>query len=192
MRTQSLALIAALAIGSFVSSPAGAVPVLTGSTVSAQGFSPNLLTPFSPPTAPVVVGAGVEIPAGTITPGRGFGFDIFPTQIEYFAGENIHYGDAGPGGFNGFVLTFAGAPTITGVTLNGLTNLIPVGFSSTGNTVTLNYNNQIVALDSITVLDVHFASAGVPEPATWMMLLAGFGLLGFAMRRRPVTKGVAA
>ncbi|PZO87467.1 MAG: hypothetical protein DI623_14690 [Sphingomonas sanxanigenens] len=31
--------------------------------------------------------------------------------------------------------------------------------------------------------------AGVPEPATWAMLVAGFGLTGFAMRRR--TKRVA-
>ena len=28
-------------------------------------------------------------------------------------------------------------------------------------------------------------SAPVPEPATWAMMLAGFGALGFAMRRHP-------
>lgn len=27
---------------------------------------------------------------------------------------------------------------------------------------------------------------GVPEPATWAMMLVGFGALGFAMRRRPI------
>jgi len=27
-------------------------------------------------------------------------------------------------------------------------------------------------------------SAGVPEPATWAMMLLGFGAIGFAMRRR--------
>jgi PEP-CTERM motif len=31
---------------------------------------------------------------------------------------------------------------------------------------------------------VSFASAAVPEPASWMMLLAGFGAVGFAMRTR--------
>jgi hypothetical protein len=28
------------------------------------------------------------------------------------------------------------------------------------------------------------AAAGVPEPASWAMLIAGFGLVGAAMRRR--------
>ncbi|QXQ08680.1 PEPxxWA-CTERM sorting domain-containing protein [Sphingosinicellaceae bacterium] len=31
-----------------------------------------------------------------------------------------------------------------------------------------------------------FEVAGVPEPATWAMLIIGFGLVGSAMRRRPV------
>nr|WP_240047570.1 PEPxxWA-CTERM sorting domain-containing protein [Sphingomonas panacisoli] len=29
------------------------------------------------------------------------------------------------------------------------------------------------------------AAGAVPEPATWAMMLAGFGAIGFAMRRRP-------
>jgi hypothetical protein len=35
------------------------------------------------------------------------------------------------------------------------------------------------------------AAAAVPEPQTWMMLLAGFGMVGFAVRRRQ-TQVVAA
>ena len=30
-----------------------------------------------------------------------------------------------------------------------------------------------------------FATTAVPEPATWAMLLLGFGMIGFAMRKRP-------
>lgn len=182
MRTQSFGPIAALVIGSFVSSPAGAVISLTGSTVSAQGFYPDLGTSFSPPTAPVVVGAGIEIPGGAITPGRGFGFDVFSSQIEYFAGENVVYGDGGLGAFNGFVLTFAGAPTITNVTLNPATTLTPVAFSWTGNTVTLNYNGLLVSTSSITLLDVSDGGTTVPEPASIAVL--GMGLLGMAGLRR--------
>jgi len=29
-----------------------------------------------------------------------------------------------------------------------------------------------------------FAAGGVPEPATWMMLILGFGAIGFGMRRK--------
>lgn len=36
------------------------------------------------------------------------------------------------------------------------------------------------------------AQPGVPEPATWAMLISGFGLVGFAMRRRRGVASVAA
>jgi hypothetical protein len=32
----------------------------------------------------------------------------------------------------------------------------------------------------------------VPEPATWAMMIAGFGLVGGAMRRRPAAEKLAA
>ncbi|WP_255602578.1 FxDxF family PEP-CTERM protein [Polymorphobacter megasporae] len=31
------------------------------------------------------------------------------------------------------------------------------------------------------------ATAAVPEPASWALMLAGFGMVGFAARRRTVT-----
>lgn len=34
-------------------------------------------------------------------------------------------------------------------------------------------------------------ASAVPEPATWAMLLAGFGMVGYGMRRRRVTFGPA-
>jgi len=33
---------------------------------------------------------------------------------------------------------------------------------------------------------------GVPEPSTWAMMLAGFGLVGYGLRRRPAQRRVAA
>jgi choice-of-anchor C domain-containing protein len=43
-----------------------------------------------------------------------------------------------------------------------------------------------VALDNVAV------NAVVPEPATWAMLIAGFGFVGAALRRRPTTARVHA
>lgn len=35
--------------------------------------------------------------------------------------------------------------------------------------------------------EIDNVALGVPEAATWMMMIAGFGMMGFAMRRRPRT-----
>lgn len=58
--------------------------------------------------------------------------------------------------------------------------------SGTWNTFDIPYNRNPADVSHI----MFFGDpAGVPEPATWAMLVAGFGLTGFAMRRR--TKRVA-
>lgn len=44
-----------------------------------------------------------------------------------------------------------------------------------------------VPVDTITVN----VGGGVPEPATWAMMLLGFGGIGFAVRRRALTRSVA-
>ena len=45
--------------------------------------------------------------------------------------------------------------------------------------------NSGVAMGGVNPSDLGLGNAGaVPEPATWAMLIAGFGLVGAAMRRR--------
>ena len=39
--------------------------------------------------------------------------------------------------------------------------------------------------------DIDSKMAGLPEPATWLMLLAGFGAIGAAARRRKVSYSFA-
>ena len=41
-----------------------------------------------------------------------------------------------------------------------------------------------LALDDLTLTATTGATAAVPEPATWAMMIAGFGLMGGALRRR--------
>ena len=54
------------------------------------------------------------------------------------------------------------------------TFVVPIGFGSQ-NFETTQWTNVGVFVD---------AQAAVPEPRTWVMMLAGFGLLGFAAMRK--------
>jgi hypothetical protein len=56
--------------------------------------------------------------------------------------------------------------------------IINLGFSGTGRSVVFGGTANQIAFDDISL------GVGVPEPATWAMMLVGFGVLGFALRRR--------
>ena len=45
-------------------------------------------------------------------------------------------------------------------------------------------NNNTVGFDNFEFGDLTGVSGGVPEPASWALMIAGFGLTGAAMRRR--------
>jgi hypothetical protein len=152
-----------------------------GSSVTATGYWPGV-TPADVfgQAGPVTVGPGVEFPPNAILNGRSFGFDITNTQIIYLPDENNVYN--GTGAFNGVVLSFSGAPQITGITLDGASTLTPFGMSFTGTEVSLNYLGATVSVSQQTVVDVQFASA-TPLPSTWLMLLSGFVGLGFMAYR---------
>jgi hypothetical protein len=79
----------------------------------------------------------------------------------------------------------------TNVTINPLTNVAAldtgrIGFDSEN--IYVNFERLTFHSDSVVLLDVTTApdpmTGGVPEPASWAMLIAGFGLTGAAMRRR--------
>lgn len=80
-----------------------------------------------------------------------------------FAASVGTVGDYGASGWRGFSFT---APTAGTYTLQlGVRNNLDNGFSS------------FAVLDDV-------STSAVPEPATWAMMLAGFGAVGFALRRR--------
>jgi hypothetical protein len=57
------------------------------------------------------------------------------------------------------------------------------GYDGNGNNTDLNFETDTV--------DVTTDAAAVPEPATWMIMIVGFGMIGAAMRRRRTNITVA-
>lgn len=65
------------------------------------------------------------------------------------------------------------------------------GFSNTGSFTDATGNRRTTSW-AFDILNVENATqGGVPEPASWAMLIAGFGLTGAAMRRRRATVAAA-
>ena len=56
------------------------------------------------------------------------------------------------------------------------------GLNLTGNSHTIQFNQMPGRW--VFVSEVTFAGSVVPEPASWAMMIAGFGLVGAAMRQR--------
>jgi hypothetical protein len=195
MRMSRLISIVALAAAVAITALTGTAQAsgFYGSSVTVTGYYPDpIVGDIWGQAGPVTVGPGVEFLPGVIYPPRSsaFGFDITNTQIIYYPNENITYGGGSPTQFNGFELSFSGAPQIVGITLDGATTLTPYNMSFTGTEVFLNYLGATVSISQQTVVDVQFASA-TPLPSTWLMMLSGFVGLGF-FAYRGTKKNIAA
>jgi hypothetical protein len=68
---------------------------------------------------------------------------------------------------------------------------VTVAFRATTSTTSIIFQNATPRGDAFTGLDNVSLTAGVPEPATWTMMIAGFGFAGAALRRRVRTANVA-
>lgn len=66
-----------------------------------------------------------------------------------------------------------------------------ISFAGTGRSVFLTGIANHIAYDDVSFRDLNPAG-GVPEPASWALLVAGFGLTGMALRRRSVSPALAA
>jgi hypothetical protein len=204
MRLKSVLMGIAVTLAFAVFSPTIARADLVGSEVTAVLFFPNETTfcvlgppDCSPvPIGPIPVTSGVppEFPAGTLV------FDgslaISGSQIIWTATLPENYATpVGPGAFNGFALAFTGAPTITDVTLDPASTILPVpfigppvssssGFSFNADNVMFNLAGDSVKADQQLILDVQT----VPEPAS-VVLLGTVLLGGLAFLRRKFLPG---
>lgn len=72
-------------------------------------------------------------------------------------------------------------------------NWTPIGVAFAGTAYSINFGGtaNYVAFDNITFGSDTPGNPGVPEPATWALLIAGFGLVGAAARRRHIARAHA-
>ncbi len=157
-----------------VTPPANASSLLSGN-VSVTNNSPTLSD---------VVGGPVSGPTSDGIDLNGFVFSFTADTITYTDGYDGSYTSVGPGGFNGFVLSFAGVPTITGVSLDPSSQTInpPTSLSFTSDQVFIEFNGGTQVAGQTSIIDV--TASSVPEPAAWAMMLLSFAGLGAGLRRR--------
>jgi hypothetical protein len=185
----------AAAVAAITLAPAAHAQNLAGSQVTVAGYC--CTAPPGPGTqatnaVTATVGPSTEFPAGSLT-SLTSGLSAVPVAIDVGSNDiELNYSQASglipAGGFNGYVFTFANAPTITGVTLDARSSSeYTPALSFSGNQVFINEAGLTLTATTMGLLDVTTAGTPpppVPEPETYAMLLAGLGLLGWTAKRR--------
>ncbi len=155
---------------------------LNGNAISVAYNFPALGTDYynysaSPST--FTVGSGIE---STVT------VDGLPISIDFanssltLTAPSVSWSSSA---FNGLVFT-----NNSGVfsSILSATGIDPSRISVTGNQLAINWNGM--SFNSGDTVFLSFASGGVPEPATWALMILGFGAIGFAMRRAKIRSDV--
>ena len=136
----------------------------------AVGFS-NAFTGFNPADNPA-----------------NFNLDIFTTGTVYASeAASLAAYTAGTGISRNFIQIVNGLPVLASFGTNGLLPFPWIGNLASGGTA------RLIVLDSDGTrtnntggvsLSIELIQAAVPEPASWAMMLVGFGMAGGALRRR--------
>ena len=121
------------------------------------------------------VSSGVEFAPGFF--GADGGIDVGANTVTFITN---HTGGYGGGTFNGYRLDFAGRKVTSFSLANGNTYQPAASFS--GSSVFINVLGTSADGGNV-VFDIQ--TSAVPEPATWAMMMLGFGMVGFGLRSRP-------
>ncbi|MBB4155293.1 hypothetical protein GGQ80_003213 [Sphingomonas jinjuensis] len=193
-----------VASSAVIAAPANAVTTVTsGSVSSAHLFSPAVNLSTTPVTYSVFNGGTFQVTGsgdlsaasgrtgtlnGSINFSKTVGTVLAQTLTDLFVFSD---GNGGTYNFSGTTVqtvTFSDTP---GITTSGSfkvfgslidTNL---GVGATASTLTISFNSTgSSAYSSSATMSIGGVAPAVPEPATWAMMLVGFGMIGAASRYR--------
>ena len=171
---------AAALVAGALAMPAGAA-TLIGDSITAVYYFPNQASVYGgfsvSPSPTFTVDAGSEA-TGTVDGGLQQVFDFGASNFTLTLNNNVSWTATT---FNGWGFTnnsnaFGSISSVTGID--------PTRVTITGNTLFVNW--QGLDYQSGNQIVVEFGAGAIPEPASWMMLIGGFGMVGAAMRRRRV------
>ena len=191
--TALLAASAALA----VATPASAADILLDLTNTTQNAAPKTFTFTATGASTVLNFQGYNLPGSTAVVNLFFG----TSGSTLNAGNNLLVGAAytptasGCGNFFGVDSNVAGqsygaAGLYFGGTCAGVYDTLTTSLNTTiGQAYTLRFDLSVFGgvNNGVRVSTGALTTGAVPEPATWAMMLLGFGGIGFAMRRRRTT-----
>jgi hypothetical protein len=164
-------------------SPASAQ--LAGSTVDVTARYSNASTIYSDPGSRIVSDGAVEYVSGSYANyNSSWQVDVFSDHITItdFLSAGLPFSDAD---FNGFVLDVLSGPAILTASVDASSTILPASVDVLGGDLFINFAG--VGAQTGGTARINFTTAGmpaVPEPATWAMMLFGFGAVGVSMRRR--------
>ncbi len=121
--------------------------------------------------------------------------DVLTGNAAFMAGDYLPFDDDAYLSIGGNVLGTASVATVGDYGTTGWLNFSFVAPTAGSYLLQLGVRNVLDnAAPSYALLDnvrVNGALAGVPEPATWALMILGFGAVGGAMRRRRAVTGAA-
>jgi hypothetical protein len=126
------------------------------------------------------------------------GYWCTPPLVCSYSGNTVIGRDENPDHYGSFQLVFdhllGGMPQsadgfLGGTAAGGVAGLPPSGTGNGQGTLT-NLTVSVYSEGYGPSINVWTVPNAVPEPATWLMLIAGFGLVGWALRSRPALNQV--